>query len=148
MANEDLTELHYFGIPTAFFDIFPKGQPVVIRTVVGTAVLCILHPTVADLALRRIANAEFELLLEDFVPLTVDVLEDIALTIAQLEQAKLPITIHQIVETHQEFVGYSITTKTQIQSTTVSGIDTRDTEAPNTKDSTVIVETDLEVDGG
>lgn len=96
MANEDLTELHYFGIPTAYLDIFPKGEAVIIRTVLATALLCNLSPTVADLALRRIASSEFELLLMNDTLLPLEMIQELEMTLVDSSVADLPITIHQV----------------------------------------------------
>ena len=109
MANEDLTELHFFGIPTAYFDLFPKGEAVVIRTVLATALLCNLHASVADLALRRINESEFELLLLDDSLLSAETIQDLQTALVEAGTAFLPVTIHQVrlsdrvVQTDVEF---------------------------------------------
>jgi len=96
MANEDLTELHYFGIPTAYFDLFPKGQTVAIRTVYATSQFCISYPTVANLGLRRIAQSEFELLLEGEAFVPVNVIEELEVTLVASHAAQFPVTIRQV----------------------------------------------------
>lgn len=95
MANENLTELHFFGVPTAAFDLFPKGVPVVIRTVIGASLFCILHPDVANLSLLRIADNEFVLLTQHETRVTDDAIQDLALTLIQIEEAGFPVTIRQ-----------------------------------------------------
>lgn len=148
MANEDLTELHFFGIPTAFFEIFPKGLPVVIRTVVGTASFCFSHPIVADLPLRRISDNEFDLLLRADSFLDFVTLYDLAWTLMQMEEARFPITIHQVRES-QSVLGVDGQPRVRVVSTTITApYETQDTTVRPTKATTSLVEQEFEVEIG
>jgi len=98
MAQENVTELHLFGIPTAYFDLFPKGVPVIIRTVEATALLCILYPDVAHLALRRIADNEFQLILGEEAIVSEETITQMMVTLLHMGVAAVPITIHQVRE--------------------------------------------------
>ncbi len=95
---EPLTELHFFGIPTAYYDIFPKGVPVVIRSVPATAEFCFLYPNVSHLSLVRIGDSEFQLIVTPEARVTDVAVHDLSVLLVQMGVGTFPVSIVQVTE--------------------------------------------------
>lgn len=127
MDTSDLTELHYFGIPTAFFDLFPKGVPVVIRTVPATAEFCFLYPSMADLALQRISRSEFLLWVSADALVTSESLSALELLLVLIGEAAFPVSIQQAISTQQAMSSMTPVERSQDSVSEAQRSATRDT---------------------
>jgi hypothetical protein len=146
-GQEPLTELHYFGIPMAYLDLFPKGIPVVIRTVVGTSQFCILHPDVADLYVSRITDNLFVLYVYKDSAVSPEAIRDLEVMLMQEGQSKVPVVVVRNIEMDGAF-GESSLQLEEMVAAQAQAASQEDMEAQSTQHAAALVEAEIEVEIG